>query len=86
MTSWWFALGDDAEAQLRGYAAHYLGIFGPRVAEGLASACTSHGPSAVRAAVEAAMESGYDEIQLVPTSTDLRQLDDLTELLADLLP
>jgi hypothetical protein len=86
MTSWWFALGDDAEAQLRGYAVHYLGVFGPKVAEGLASACTSFGPSAVRAAVDAAMEAGYDEIQLVPTSIDLTQLDDLTELLGDLLP
>jgi hypothetical protein len=35
--------------------------------------------------VEAAAAAGYDEIQLVPTLTDLAQLDALTELLHDLL-
>jgi hypothetical protein len=39
----------------------------------------------VRAGVEAAREAGFDEIQLVPTSTDLAELDALTDLLADLL-
>jgi len=35
--------------------------------------------------VLAAVDAGYDEIQLVPTATDLAQLDELTELLSDLL-
>lgn len=85
MSSWWIALGPEPEAQLRGYAEHYLGIFGADLAGALARSCTSAGPSAIRGAVEAAAEAGYDEIQLVPTSTDLAQLDQLTELLADLL-
>lgn len=85
MSSWWIALGPAPEAQLRAYARHYLGIFGASLAASLADACTAAGPDAVRAAVEAAAEAGYDEIQLVPTSTDLAQLDQLTELLADLL-
>ncbi len=85
MTSWWFALGDGAADRLRRYAAHYLGIFGAEVAEAMASMCTSAGPDAVRAGVEAAAAAGFDEIQLVPTTADLRELDALTDLLADLL-
>ena len=85
MTSWWFALGDGAADRLRSYARHYLGIFGDDVADAMAAMCSSAGPSAVRAAVEAAAEAGYDEVQLVPTTTDLAELDALTTLLADLL-
>jgi alkanesulfonate monooxygenase SsuD/methylene tetrahydromethanopterin reductase-like flavin-dependent oxidoreductase (luciferase family) len=85
MTSWWFALGDDPVPQLHDYARHYLGVFGADLADALAKSCTAAGPDAVRAAVEAAAEAGYDEIQLVPTVTDLAQLDALTELLRDLL-
>jgi alkanesulfonate monooxygenase SsuD/methylene tetrahydromethanopterin reductase-like flavin-dependent oxidoreductase (luciferase family) len=85
MTSWWIALGPDPLPQLQAYARHYLGVFGPALAEALAASCTSAGPDAVRAAVEAAAAAGYDEIQLVPTVTDLTQLDELTALLSDLL-
>jgi alkanesulfonate monooxygenase SsuD/methylene tetrahydromethanopterin reductase-like flavin-dependent oxidoreductase (luciferase family) len=85
MTSWWFALGADPSAQLHDYARHYLGVFGPRLADALARSCTAAGPDAVRRAVEAAAAAGYDEIQLVPTSIDLGQLDALSALIADLL-
>lgn len=85
MTSWWIALGDDPVPQLHDYARHYLGVFGADLAGALAKSCTAAGPDAVRASVEAAAEAGYDEIQLVPTVTDLAQLDALTELLHDLL-
>jgi alkanesulfonate monooxygenase SsuD/methylene tetrahydromethanopterin reductase-like flavin-dependent oxidoreductase (luciferase family) len=85
MTSWWFSLAPDADARLREYARHYLGVFGADVADAMAALCTAAGPAAVRAGVEAAREAGFDEIQLVPTSTDLAELDALTDLLADLL-
>jgi alkanesulfonate monooxygenase SsuD/methylene tetrahydromethanopterin reductase-like flavin-dependent oxidoreductase (luciferase family) len=85
MTSWWFALGADPLPQLHDYARHYLGVFGAGLADALARSCTAAGPDAVRAAVEAAAAAGYDEIQLVPTSTDLAQLDALSALIADLL-
>lgn len=86
MTSWWFTLGDDGDGErLADYARHYLGNFGADVADAMASMCTSSGPAAVRAGVEAAIEAGFDEVQLVPTTTDLAELDALTDLLADLL-
>jgi alkanesulfonate monooxygenase SsuD/methylene tetrahydromethanopterin reductase-like flavin-dependent oxidoreductase (luciferase family) len=85
MTSWWFALGPDPERQLHDYARHYLGVFGHDLADALARSCTAAGPDAVRRAVLAAADAGYDEIQLAPTSTDLTQLDELSALIADLL-
>jgi alkanesulfonate monooxygenase SsuD/methylene tetrahydromethanopterin reductase-like flavin-dependent oxidoreductase (luciferase family) len=85
MTSWWFALGRDPMRQLQDYARHYLGVFGARLADALARTCTAAGPDAVRAAVLAAAAAGYDEIQLVPTTTDLAELDALSALIADLL-
>lgn len=78
MTSWWVGLGPEPLEQLQVYARHYLGVFGPELADALAKSCTSAGPDAIRAHVEAARAAGYDEIQLVPTSTDLTQLDELT--------
>ena len=81
MTSWWCALGASPTAQLEDYARHYLGVFGAGIAGPLARSCTAAGPDAVRRSVEAARAAGYDEIQLVPTSTDLAQLDELTALL-----
>lgn len=85
MTSWWVALGPDPLPQLQAYARHYLGVFGDDLAGALARSCTAAGPDAVRASVEAAAAAGYDEIQLVPTVTDLAQLDELTTVLTDLL-
>jgi len=81
MTSWWFALGDDAATRLRGYATDYLGVFGPELAGALAESCTAAGDDAVRRAVDAARAAGYDEIQLVPTTRDLGELDRLAAAL-----
>ncbi len=82
MTSFWFALGDDAADRLRAYAAHYLGVFGPELAGALADACTVAGADALRRAMDALREAGYDEVQLVPTTTDPAELDRLAEALA----
>ena len=82
MTSFWCALGDDAESQLRTYAARYLSVFGPEFAEALAASCTAAGPDAIRRAVDDARAAGFDEIQLVPTTTDIAELDRMAEVLA----
>jgi alkanesulfonate monooxygenase SsuD/methylene tetrahydromethanopterin reductase-like flavin-dependent oxidoreductase (luciferase family) len=82
MTSFWVALGHDAEAQLHRYAYDYLSVFGGEFASSLAQSCTAHGADAVRRAVDAATEAGFDEIQLVPTTTDLTELDRAAEALS----
>ena len=81
MTSFWFALGDDAARRLHEYASRYLGVFGDEVAEALAGTCTAAGPDAVRSAIDGARAAGFDEIQLVPTTASLVELDRLGELL-----
>ncbi len=78
MTSWWFALGADAGAQLKSYAKGYLGVFGDELAGALADACSCAGDDQVRRAVDAAEAAGFDEIQLVPTTTELGELDRLS--------
>lgn len=84
MTSWWFALGDDAESRLRSYAYRYLQVFGDVLAAPLARSCSVAGPDALRRAVDGAREAGFDEVQLVPTTLDLAELDRAGEVLATL--
>jgi alkanesulfonate monooxygenase SsuD/methylene tetrahydromethanopterin reductase-like flavin-dependent oxidoreductase (luciferase family) len=84
MTSFWFALGPDGPDRLRAYARRYLGVFGAELADALADGCTVSSPAALRGAVEAMVELGYDEVQLVPTTADLTELDRLAEALGGL--
>ncbi len=81
MTSFWFGLGDDASERLHAYARSYLGVFGDEAATAMASMCTAAGDDAVQRSVDEARAAGYDEIQLVPTTADLGELDRLTALL-----
>lgn len=81
MTSFWFALGDDAHTRLADYAHNYLAVFGSEMATALAALCSVAGDAQVLAAVDAARQAGFDEIQLVPTTTDVAELDRLGELL-----
>jgi alkanesulfonate monooxygenase SsuD/methylene tetrahydromethanopterin reductase-like flavin-dependent oxidoreductase (luciferase family) len=74
-SSIWYALGDDAEQQLRGYAFDYLRIFGDAVGEGAASMASCFGADALRQAVDNARNAGADEFFLVPTSADPAELD-----------
>lgn len=80
-TSWWFALGDGAVERLRSYAAGYLGVFGPELAEPLAASCSVAGADSLRRAVDAAEAAGFDEVQLVPTTADVGELDRVAEAL-----
>jgi len=81
MTSFWCALGDDASAQLRGYASGYLSVFGAELADALAASCSAAGPDAIRRAIDDAREAGFDEIQLVPTTADINELDRMAEVM-----
>lgn len=61
MTSWWFALGDDAEARLRTYAEGYLGVFGPELAV--------HSPRSRKAAPDATLCFGRSRTWLRRATT-----------------
>ena len=73
--SLWYALGDGAQDRLRTYAYDYLRIFGDEMASALADSTTASTPSALREAVDTLAEAGCDELFLVPTTADPRELD-----------
>jgi alkanesulfonate monooxygenase SsuD/methylene tetrahydromethanopterin reductase-like flavin-dependent oxidoreductase (luciferase family) len=82
-SSIWYALGDDPERQLRGYAFEYLRIFGDAIGEGAASMVSCFGADALRRAVDNARDAGADEFFLVPTSADPAELDRTRDALGD---
>ena len=73
--SLWYALGDGADDRLRSYGHSYLRIFGNDIAAAMASNLSTSTPAALRAAVELLRQLGCDELFLVPTTTDITELD-----------
>lgn len=82
VTSFWYALGDDAPAHLYAYARRYLGIFGDDLATAMANSCSAHSGTALRDAVRRLEDAGCDELLLVPTTADPAHLDEVADLLA----
>jgi alkanesulfonate monooxygenase SsuD/methylene tetrahydromethanopterin reductase-like flavin-dependent oxidoreductase (luciferase family) len=80
-TSLWFALGDGAEQTLRTYVRNYLTVFGADIGELAAGMQRGHDPAVVRDAIAAAAAAGCDELFLVPTSTDVRLVDQIIAVL-----
>ncbi|MDI2128652.1 LLM class flavin-dependent oxidoreductase [Yinghuangia seranimata] len=80
-TSLWYALGDDAEQRLHTYAFDYLKIFGPEIAEAVAEGARAHSPKSLATAVDIVRDAGFDELFLVPTTTDPTELDRTREAL-----
>lgn len=74
-TALWYALGDDAEERLRNYAADYMRIFGEGAARYGAKSVAAFTPNALRDAVDGIRQAGADEVFLVPTTADARELD-----------
>jgi alkanesulfonate monooxygenase SsuD/methylene tetrahydromethanopterin reductase-like flavin-dependent oxidoreductase (luciferase family) len=82
-SSIWYALGDDAEEQLRSYAYDYLRIFGDEIGRGAASMATCFGADALRRTVANARDAGADEFFLVPTIADPGELARTEDALGD---
>jgi alkanesulfonate monooxygenase SsuD/methylene tetrahydromethanopterin reductase-like flavin-dependent oxidoreductase (luciferase family) len=74
-SSLWYALGPDAEQQLRGYVFDYLRIFDEGYARHVSETAPVHSAAALREAVDGAAEAGCDELFLVPTTADPAELD-----------
>jgi alkanesulfonate monooxygenase SsuD/methylene tetrahydromethanopterin reductase-like flavin-dependent oxidoreductase (luciferase family) len=73
--SLWYALGADAPDRLAGYCFDYMRVFGEDLARHLAGTVSCHSAEALREAVAALDELGCDELFLVPTTTDVDELD-----------
>jgi alkanesulfonate monooxygenase SsuD/methylene tetrahydromethanopterin reductase-like flavin-dependent oxidoreductase (luciferase family) len=81
-TSFWCALGADADARLDAYARRYLAVFGDAAAAALAARCRAAGEARVREAIAQARAAGVDECFLVPTHADPTDLDRFAQLVA----
>lgn len=78
----WYALGEGAAERLTEYAYRYLRIFGEDFARAAAASATCAGPDTLRAKVDEARDAGVDELFLVPTTTDVTELDRTLDVLA----
>jgi len=85
-TSFWFAVHDDrdvARAQVHRHLRHYLSWLPTGLVDAMAPTTGFAGsPGDLRIVLDAMAEAGADEVHLVPTSADLRQLDAVAQLVS----
>ena len=83
-TSFWFAVHDDrdvARAQVHRHLRHYMSWLPTGLVDAMAPTTGFAGsPGDLRIVLDAMAEAGADEVHLVPTSADLRQLDAVAQL------
>lgn len=70
LTSFWFALGNDARGQLDRYLRRYLNFFDEKTARTLAKSVTTDSPRKLADAVRRIEDTGAGEVSLVPTTWD----------------
>ncbi len=87
-TSFWFALtetaeGGDARGQMHRHLRHYMNWIPPELVDGLAATAGFAGTvTELRALLDRFSEIGADEVQLIPTDQDPRQVDLVAETLS----
>ena len=82
MAGFWYSLANNAEAALSDYVFDYLKTFGEEDARNIAKTMTMHDPIAIKDGLDAIEALGCDEIQLVPASADIAEVDRLANMLA----
>lgn len=83
-TSFWFALGDRAREQVNAHLRHYFTWLPPELVESMAPGMGFAGSvDELNELLCRIAETGADEVQLIPTSDDLAQVDEVAALLAD---
>jgi alkanesulfonate monooxygenase SsuD/methylene tetrahydromethanopterin reductase-like flavin-dependent oxidoreductase (luciferase family) len=81
VTSFWFALGPHARAQLDEYLLRYLNFMGPDAARKLAASVTTLSPATLKDAAQKVADLGCDELILVPTTADPDEVDRVADIL-----
>jgi alkanesulfonate monooxygenase SsuD/methylene tetrahydromethanopterin reductase-like flavin-dependent oxidoreductase (luciferase family) len=79
--SLWYALGDGAAERLSGYCYDYMRVFGDDLARHLATSVTCNDAGTLQEAVKVLDDLGCDELFLVPTTTDVTELERTREAL-----
>lgn len=86
-TSFWFALGpaDDARARVHRHLRHYMNWIPPQYVDAMApSTGWAGGQDELLTVLRDFAAIGTDEIQLIPTSSDVTQLRQVAEVIAEL--
>ena len=83
-TSFWYALGPNARAQLDDYLRRYLAFMGEAVAENLLPLVTITSATQLRDALRALRDLGADEVIPVPTTSDPDEVDRVADIVAGL--
>jgi alkanesulfonate monooxygenase SsuD/methylene tetrahydromethanopterin reductase-like flavin-dependent oxidoreductase (luciferase family) len=81
-TSFWFAVGDDPRTQVHRHLRHYMNWLPADLVDALAATAGVAGtPTELRDALKRFEDIGCDEVHLIPTSSDLAQVERIAELL-----
>jgi alkanesulfonate monooxygenase SsuD/methylene tetrahydromethanopterin reductase-like flavin-dependent oxidoreductase (luciferase family) len=79
VTSFWFALGNNARGQLDDYLHRYLNFFGQEASKQLAKSVKLDSPGALRDMIRRVEDTGADEVSLVPTTRDPAELERVSD-------
>lgn len=82
MGGFWYSMAGNAEQALQDYVFDYLKIFGEKEARDIAKTMGMHDAGAIRAGIDAIEALGCDEIQLVPATADIQEVDKLANIIA----
>jgi alkanesulfonate monooxygenase SsuD/methylene tetrahydromethanopterin reductase-like flavin-dependent oxidoreductase (luciferase family) len=83
-TSFWFALGPSARAQMDEYLRRYLDFLGPDLAEKLLPTVKVTSEAKLRQTLRALRDVGTDEAILVPTTLDPEEVERVADVFAGL--
>lgn len=81
-TSFWFAVGDEPRAQIAGHLRHYMNWIPREFVDAFGATAGCAGTvSELRDVLRRLEDLGADEVQLVPTSSDLTQVEQIAAAL-----
>lgn len=81
-TSFWFAVGDEPRAQIQRHLHHYMNWIPAEFVDTFAATAGFAGSvGELRDLLRQLEEVGADEVQLIPTSSDLSQLERVAQML-----
>ena len=82
VTSFWFAIGKDSRLQMQSHLKRYLAWMGKEIAENLAANAGFCGSiEDLSRLIKQVKECGVDDLLLVPTSKDLKQVIEIEDIL-----
>jgi alkanesulfonate monooxygenase SsuD/methylene tetrahydromethanopterin reductase-like flavin-dependent oxidoreductase (luciferase family) len=82
MGGFWYTLADNGQQRLYDYVYEYLAIAGADIATMMAESVHRSSADSVLAALDNAEAAGCEELFMVPASSDLSEIERLSELLA----